>query len=136
LSELSESIAKLNELFIGMVNGPYILFMKADDPVRFKEICSEQRKIRVKIYWFPDDENKNTWYIQPVDSRLNFKLFFVLPKQLYNRLFSEKENTIERAITIKEKIFSTITIYRFENNIDNLIRLEYDSKELPKEMNE
>ena len=115
-----------SELFIAMANGPFMILLKANNPQKFKEYSSIHPCHRIMITWIDSNERRNEWMIRPVDG--DYKLTFKIPDLLAKWIFKKKGKSQARAVGVKEKFFSSITIYRRENGKDILYRLEYDSE--------
>lgn len=132
LSPVVEKAKEFDELFVAMVNGPYMILLKADNPQNFIAYATEHPQHEVIIHWNPDIELGGPWVIQPANSSGNdaYKLTFRLPKAFAKYIFGGT-NTVpeirERAIDTKRKFFSSITIYRYSSE-DQLIRLKFDLK--------
>lgn len=112
-------------LFVAMANGPFMLVLKADDPLSFIYFARENPNQRIAISWSKSDNDGRRWTIIPMEYGNNgFKLTFTLPEQLSKFIF-ESENPKETAIEVKREIFSDITIYNFNDSTDELYRLRY-----------
>jgi hypothetical protein len=116
---------EINELFIGMACGPYMLVLKAEDPHRFLEYATARPTHRIDIHWSTRHDNGQTWTIVPADHAQSYRLYFRLPEQLSNWIFGA-ENVRRTALAAKETVFSSITIYRKGERGDQLLRLTYD----------
>lgn len=117
-------------LFVAMANGPFMLVMKADDPQRFLSYVKANRNPEINISWNRSDNDGRRWTITPRDSEVSgFRLTFTLPEELSKFIF-ESDNPRETAIDVKRNIFSDITIYNFNDSIDELYRLRYFSSRI------
>ena len=115
-----------------MANGPFMLLLKPKDHNKFLQYAIENPNHKVIITWSyygeDYDEKVKTWKIRPVKNPDEYELSFKLPEKLYKWIFeTEKETKMakKRAFHAKQ-IFSSITIYRYENERDYLFRLMFD----------
>jgi hypothetical protein len=115
------------ELFIGMAAGPYMLVLKADDPIRFLRYSGERPNHPVRIRWSPQIDDGQTWYIVPMDHPEAYRLSFKLPERLADWIF-KSEDVRRAAVTTKEMLLASITIYRRDGDRDRLIRLSYEPR--------
>lgn len=125
---IQTQMARYREFFVGMANGPFLLIFKSDNPERFIRYVSDNPVHRVTITWTYQNNMERQWIIHPVDNRQSYSLSFGLPKTLGDWIFGDEERALRRAWNVKEKFLSDITIYRFVEGTDQLIRLIYDAK--------
>lgn len=136
LSSLEESLSstintarQYGELFVGMANGPFMLLLKADNPQQFISYARERPQHNVMIGWSRKKDEGKTWVITPLEDEKAYRLTFRLPTLLAKWIFeSQKEfaETRRRALAIKERFFSSISIYRRVAGRDYLFRLLFD----------
>lgn len=123
-----------DELFVAMANGPYMLLLKADNPTSFRDYAIEHPRHKVTIKWSPQIDNGKTWIVKPTenlaDGRSAYSLSFKLPEIISRWIFEASEDARKRALKVKEDVFSSITIYRHEEDQDYLIRLDFDSESI------
>lgn len=113
------------ELFIGMAAGPYMLVLKADDPVRFLRYAREHPAHRVRIHWSQAYDKAQTWSIVPAYEEGAYRLTFKLPERLADWIFTSQD-VRSAALATKEMLLTDITIYRRDEAGDQLIRLSYE----------
>lgn len=126
LESVIEVARQYGELFVAMANGPYMLLMKADDPIAFLEYARNHPRHGVLITWSQQNDYGRTWRITPSEDETAYGLSFRLPEILSRWIFGVSDNIRRRAFQIKEEYFSTITIYRHIEGRDCLFRLEFD----------
>lgn len=117
------------EFFVGMANSPFLLTFKADNPDDFLRYARENPVHEVKINWSRRDNKERQWIIRPINNQQAYSLSFGLPQTIGDWIFGDDEEVLSRARDVKEKIFSDITIYRFIDGKDQLIRLKYDTQD-------
>lgn len=122
-----EDVYRYREFFVGMANGPFLLIFKTDDPEGFIKHIEKHPVHKVTITWSRQNNEERQWYIRPVNNPEAYKLSFGLPQTLGDWIFGDDERALGRALNVKEKYLSDITIYRFVNGKDQLIRLIYDA---------
>lgn len=134
LQDVIRETRTYNELFVGMVNGPFILLLKAQNPVRFLNYMRENPKTKVSITWNVNREGGSIWQIRPSrreDHSISeqFVLDFRLPDRLKTWMFGEITEIAERAATIKQEFMPSITIFHRDELADRLFKLEFDRVE-------
>ena len=115
-----------NELFVAMPNGPFMLALKADNPQAFIRYAMRKPRHKVEITWSMNIDNGQTWFINSADERDAYRLSFKLPEIIRRWIFDTSANARDRARHAKHQYLSAITIYRFDEDRDQLFRLEYD----------
>lgn len=132
IGDLLDTTRSYGELFVGMVNGPFMLLLSAENKQDFIEYAKLYPRHKVAIRWGTQNDDGRTWRIVPVDSESRhqgYQLSFRLPEVLAKYIFGTQSEIQERAYKTKERIFSDITIYRHDDGDDHLFRLEYDPEE-------
>jgi len=118
------------ELFVGMASGPFMLLLKANEPVKFLQYCKENPVHNIMISWSGQRDTGRIWTIRPLNREREYELYFKLPERLYKWIFESGRSSVNRnrARGVKEKYFSSITIYRYDETEqrDYLFRLQYD----------
>lgn len=125
LQPLVDTAKEHDELFVAMANGPFMLILKADDPQRFLNYANENPSHRVSINW-SSETDKEIWVIRPFENGNAYRLSFRLPEMLSKWIFDIHKKRKERAIHVKKKYLSNITIYRHVDGKDCLFRLKFD----------
>ena len=116
-----------NTLFVGMANGPFMLLLKADNPTSFLQYSIQNPSHRITIHWSSQVEKGELWTIRPVENPDAYELTFKLPKILSKWIRAvENKITQSRAIKVKQKYFSNITIYHKDGETDYMFRLMFD----------
>ena len=123
-----DAAREVGELFIGTAAGPYMLVLKADDPVAFTSYAVEHPTHEVDIHWSPLHDEGRTWQIQPRDGRL-YQLSFRLPQRLADWIFNSR-NPRRVAMSVKGEFFSSISIYRHIDERDQIISLKYEPRRI------
>lgn len=118
---------RYREFFVGMANGPFLLIFKSDNPEGFISYVSENPVHKVTITWTRRNNMERQWIVHPVNNQQAYSLSFGLPQTLGDWIFGDEERALGRARNVKEKFLSDITIYRFVDGKDQLIRLIYDA---------
>lgn len=129
LSSAINTARQYGELFVGMANAPFMLLLKADNPRNFISYAREHPTHHIMINWSRKKDEGKTWIITPLEDKNAYRLTFRLPTLLAKWIFeSQKEfaETRKRALAIKERFFSSISIYRREAGRDYLFRLLFD----------
>lgn len=130
-AETVERVAReINELFVGMANGPYLILLRADHPERVIAALDEHPVRRISIEWRGREAERTRWLIRPTDGD-DFELYFTLPAPVAQWIFDPAADARRRALYFKEAFLSTITIYRFVNGRDRLYRLEFTREDVP-----
>ena len=131
LDSISEVILiemkRYKEFFVAMANGPFLLIFKSDNPEAFIKYVNENPVHKVTITWTRRNNMERQWIIHPVNDREAYSLSFGLPQTLGDWIFGDEERALRRAWNVKERFLSDITIYRFDGEKDQLIRLIYDA---------
>jgi len=132
LEPVIQNAIELEELFIAIVNGPYILVLKADSRERFLRYSREHPRHRVTISWSYKNNKGRVWNIRPADvDDIDdmYVLSFSVPDVLYKWIFETNTDARSRAMNLKESHMSSITIYRFDRDgRDQIIRLNFDKE--------
>ena len=81
---------------------------------------------KVEITWSRNLDNGQTWLIKPANERDAYTLSFKLPEIIRRWVFEASANAREAAWQAKHQYLSSITIYHFYEDRDQLFRLEYD----------
>lgn len=110
------------ELFVAMVNGPYLVLLQPKNPRRFLNYCIEHPTHGVEIHW---TDSNGAWYISPSDNNSAYDLSFSLPHRLRDWIFNSSDAR-QRALFVKQQIFSDITVYYRNARQDYLFRLRFD----------
>jgi len=118
----------LQEFFIGVVNGPFLLLIRPDHVENFLGRMRERQADVVAIHWSYAQDHGRRWTITPLDAPSAYSLSFGLPETLAKWIFAEQQEVIRRALDTKARIFSDITIYRYVNGRHQLYQLEYDAR--------
>jgi hypothetical protein len=114
-----------NELFVGMANGPFMLVLRAADPRRFLAYADQNPAHEISIRWTSREDNGRTWTLRPRANPDAYELKFRLPEKLSEWVFSSSD-VRQAALYAKQQLMSDITIYRYEQDRDLLIRLKYN----------
>lgn len=117
---------KYGELLVAMANGPFMLILKADNLDAFLHYSRRHPRHKVSIRWSRQVDEGRTWEIYPADTIESYRLSFRLPETLANWIFGISKGVRERALQVKQTFFSDITIYRYIERQDYLVRLEFD----------
>jgi len=127
IQEKTESIIEYEELFIGMTNGPFILLLKADTPEQFLDYARERPEHKIRIHWSWEDSGA-LWRISPLEEEdERYELKFKLPEKIHDWIHeSEKKKAEKKALGVKERYFTDITIYRYDRGRPRMFRLKYD----------
>ena len=120
------SAREYGQLFVAMTNGPYMLLLKADNPIKFLNYVETYPQHRVRISWGSRIDNGRTWIITPEEDQAQYKLSFRLPEIFYRWIFETQKGAVQRAFQTKSTYFRTISIYHQYEGRDHLIKLEYD----------
>jgi hypothetical protein len=120
---------QINELFVGMANGPFMLVLKADNPSAFLTYCKAHPTHSVNISWTLAEDNGRTWSIRSVSDRNAYTLKVRIPENLGDWIFSQ-ESITNAALDAKERYLGDIMIYRYSPAQDLLIRLKYNRQEI------
>jgi hypothetical protein len=129
LQDVIDTTLEYGELFIGMINGPFILMLKADHIRDFLSYAIEKPNHGVTISWSPNIDEGNTWEIQPSYGDHKYRLTFRLPSLLARWIFESEEQSRARALHAKQALFSSITIFTRNEGHDYLFRLNFDAEE-------
>jgi len=123
---------QIDELFVGMASGPYMLVLKADDPRRFRAFAEEHPTHEISIHWSRTEDDGRTWSIVPRFHGRQYRLSFRLPERLAEWVFSAA-SARRAAAVVKDSFFSSITVYRHNPQRDQLIRLTYNPMDIADE---
>jgi hypothetical protein len=128
LVDVLETARKYSELFIGMANGPFMLVLKAEDPVSFLRYSANMPSHDVIITWNPMIDDGTRWDIQPAVpyDNISYRLTFRLPRLLAQWIFESYEKSQARALDVKQRFFSSITVYTKSGREDRLFRLNFN----------
>lgn len=125
---LLSGVRELQELFVAMAKGPFLLILRPDQPERFLQRLQERRTDRVVIRWRRGPGLRPQWTIRPADEPQAYSLAFGLPPPLEEWIFGDEDVAAARALNVKDVALSDITIYRYVNGRDELYRLVYDAE--------
>jgi hypothetical protein len=125
---LVSGVRELQELFVAMAKGPFLLILRPDQPERFLQRLQQRRTDQVIIRWRRSPGQRPQWTIRPVDEPQAYSLAFGLPPRLEEWIFGDEELAAARALNVKDVALSDITIYRHVNGRDELYRLVYDAE--------
>ncbi len=120
----------IGELFVGMANGPYLLLLRARDPVRAIRVLEREPVQDVSIHWNSEVENGTRWSVTTGDGPGALELNFALPAPVADWIFDEDADARRRALEFKEQFLSTITIYRYVDGRDRLYRLRFSRRQV------
>ncbi len=126
---------QMGQLFVGMGQGPFMLVLKADDPVGFLRCARKNPAHDVMISWTSVQGDEPTWSITPSpkgETQALYRLTFRLPKPISDWVFSA-ENIPKAAIDAKKRYLSNIKIFHTDGNRDLLIRLRFNPWEIGSE---
>jgi len=121
---------RFGEFFVGMCNGPFLLMFRSQEPERFLSFTNENPVHKVMITWTRQNGLERQWTIKPLYNPQAYSLSFGLPKSLGDWIFNNDTLAAGRALNIKEQFMSNITIYRFDQGQDKIIRLIFDINEI------
>jgi hypothetical protein len=121
-------VRELQELFVAMANGPFLLILRPDQPERFLRRLRQRRTDRVIIRWRRGPGQRPQWTIRPADEPQAYSLAFGLPPPLEEWIFGDEELATARALNVKDVALSDITIYRHVDGRDEIFRLAYDAE--------
>ncbi|MBI5151320.1 MAG: hypothetical protein HZA34_01970 [Candidatus Pacebacteria bacterium] len=126
LDELVRAIHTYDKLYIGTVNAPFMLLLKADVPQSFEDFSLRQEGVEhlVEIHWDTEDENGEKWTINPENNSSAYRLSFKVPKALYRWIFTKEAVQIERARDAKKRYLSEICVYLHNEGVDKVIKLK------------
>lgn len=137
LDSAVRSAQDLGELIVGMCRGPFMILLKADDVDAFLRVAKESPTHRVEIHWSSQGgHDEGTWRIQPVETSDRYSLSFRLPEPLFDWVFQMGEDSTARALEIKDRFFSRVSVYRRDDPEDGpspqdrLFTLLFDPDEL------
>jgi hypothetical protein len=128
-SEIRERAIAIDELFVGMANGPYLVILRSENPLQVIDALDHDPVQRVAINWGGREAERTQWHIEPWNG-LPFHLSFTLPAAVAEWVFDPEADTRRRALAFKEQFLSTITIYRYVDRRDRLYRLEFSREEI------
>lgn len=126
LDELVRTIHAYGTLYIGTVNAPFMLLLKADSPQSFEDFSLSQEGVEhlVEIHWDTEDENGEKWTINPESNPGAYRLSFKVPKALYRWIFTKEAVQVERARDAKKRYMSEICVYLHNEGVDKVIKLK------------
>jgi hypothetical protein len=126
LNILVNTIRAYDRLYIGTVNAPFMLLLKADNPAFFEEYSLEQEgnEHLIEMHWNQNDENGGHWTINPELNPEAYRLGFRIPMSLYEWIFKNESKQIEKAIGAKKKYMSEICVYLHHPGVDKVIKLK------------
>jgi hypothetical protein len=142
LSNILDPIIRLTmyeygELFVAMVEGPFMLLLKADNPCAFLEYCKVHPNHDVLITWSESIDEGGTWLIQPTLGPNEYILSFRIPNLLFKWIFEPGSNIRRRALNVKEQYLSSLFIYRIdEHGEHHIFKLNYDKESTIRHINE
>ncbi|NLT07106.1 MAG: restriction endonuclease [Solirubrobacterales bacterium] len=126
---LRERIGPMGELFVGMANGPYLLLLRAGNPMLVIEALDSDPVQQVSIHWSPSVANGQRWTVTLDERPGQPELTFALPAAVAEWIFDPDTDSRRRAVQFKRQFLSTITIYRHVGGRDRLYRLQYSPDE-------
>lgn len=130
VERLLGELLSLGKLFVGMANGPFLLILRANDPQRFVDQMRQRPSDTVAIRWTYRQGSGRQWTILPFDQEKGYSLSFGLPEPLAEWIFAVQEEAIKRALDVKSRYFSDITVYRHVDNQSQHFRLAYDGERM------
>lgn len=119
---------ELQEFFIGVVNGPFLLVIRPDHVEDFLRRMHGRQSDTVAIHWSYNQDEGRRWTITSLDAPHPYSLSFGLPEALAKWIFADQQDVIRRALDTKARLFSEITIYRYVNGRHQLYQLVYDAE--------
>jgi hypothetical protein len=126
---LSDGVHAFHEFFLGVPNGPFLLLLRATDPLAFLAFVREHPSHDVHITWDWRDANGQEWRIEPVGAPNAYELRFALPEGLAEWIFERAEEATKQAARAKRRYLSRISIYRNEDGRDEIFSLNYQPSE-------
>jgi hypothetical protein len=126
---LEEGVGAFHEFFLGVPNGPFLLLLRADDPLAFLAFARDHPSHDVHITWDWEDENGQEWQIRPVADQGAYELRFALPEGLADWIFERAEEATKQAARAKRRYLSRISVYRNEDGHDEVFSLNYQPSE-------
>ncbi|MGC7872064.1 hypothetical protein ACPUYX_11110 [Desulfosporosinus sp. SYSU MS00001] len=127
---ITNQMERFGEFFVGMSNGPFLLLLRSHNPKSFLRYCDENPVHKVSITWTRQDGLERQWNIKPLTNPETYSLSFGLPKSIGDWIFDNESLTVERALNVKEQFMSNITIYRFDQERDIIIRLLFNIRDI------
>lgn len=124
---------RFGEFFVGMANGPFLLLFRSEDSESFLRFSDESPVHKVAITWTRQDGLERQWTIKPLNNPEAYSLSFGIPKTLGDWIFDDEALAVGRALDVKKQFMSNITIYRFDQEQDKIIRLIFDINEMENE---
>jgi hypothetical protein len=134
LGQIVKTTYEYGELFVGMANGPFMLLLKADNPENFLNYSTQYPSHDVRITWNPEINDGKTWEIRPIYAERPYRLTFSLPSLLAGWIFESSQESRARAIDIKKRFLSSISVYTKREGQDHLFRLNFRVDETLNEM--
>lgn len=137
LTVFLDRLRAIGELFVGMANGPFLLVLRASEPLRFITYADQHPTHNVHIT-FDSDMNPNIRdrklgvqaIVRPANDPEAYTLSFGLPSVLREYLLFDETRGIRLAPGLKRRFFSEITVYRRMDDRDVLYRLTYEPQSI------
>lgn len=136
LQPVIEAARNYDQLFVAMANGPYMLVMKANEPISFVNYAQEYPNHEIDIRWSRLVDNGLTWMVHPLNEPNAYRLSFRLPTIFSNWIFGNPDHVRKRARHIKGEYFSNITVYYRDERRDYLFKLRYDPSRIDRHLQE
>lgn len=127
LTQFVNRVREIDEVFLGVVTGPFVLILKAEDPRAFLRYARSNPSHRVSIHWRAASETSLHCWVEPIAPEPHpYRLYFSLPRVLTEWILEVKGTERHlRAFNVKTQYLSDITVYYRDRN-DELFRLQYD----------
>lgn len=127
LRRAMDATQRTGELFLAMGRGPFLIVLKADDREAFIRFAEQNPTHEVAIHWTRSAyDDGQTWRIQPLEDETAYTLRFRLPQEVGEWVFSRREAMRRRALTVKQRWFSRITILRQTEDRDWMFTLKFE----------
>lgn len=123
ITALITNIRSMNELFVAMVKGPFMIVLTPENYENFINYARQNPKHQINITWSSGENHGRTWTIGPHYGE-QYRLKFKLPESLAKNIFSNTDY-LRRAIDVKSDYFSELTIFHKTYEQDYLFKLKY-----------
>lgn len=131
-SELVKTVRSYDRLYVGTVNAPFILVLKASNPDKFENYALNHKDSthNVTIHWTDSVDNGRTWFIRPAYADIDeaYELSFRLPDALSEWIFKIEKDKQDKAMQVKSIYFSSICVYVRGKGLDQVVKLSFDAK--------
>ena len=127
IQTLTRSVREFGELFVGMVEGPFMLLLRETTRGKFLSYAQQNPRHPVTINWTTEYEGGRVWIVRPVNVDDGYRLEFRIPRVLEEWIYQTSTDIRGRALSAKERYLSRIMIYRSEEAGDRLYVLEFDA---------